>query len=87
MDLKEKNASGEASQQSESTPAASKTNEFVIEKERSFEEEEEVETYGVYYNGSKERSLLGLFWDEKMAKLFVEAVKSSEIYNEIKSVD
>lgn len=84
MEFKDKN-SGASGQEMPSSSEEKVSNELIIESEKSFEEDEEVKTFGVYVN-AKEKTLLGLFWDEKMAKLFKDAVQNSDLMNEVRSV-
>jgi len=49
------------------------------------ENEEEAPSYGVYFQG-KEKTLLGLFWDEELAKLFMNSVKNSKILEKVKEI-
>lgn len=58
---------------------------LIVEKEKSFEEEEEeladkVESWGVYIP-SPEKTLVGLFWDKEIAEFFKDALQKSPLIN------
>jgi hypothetical protein len=49
------------------------------------EDDSEIESWGVYFQG-KDKTLLGLFWDKELAKLFVDAVKDSKALDKVKEI-
>lgn len=59
--------------------------EYLEEDLEEVSEEDEIPTWGVYYQG-KEKTLLGLFWDEEMAYLFLGSVKSSTLFEKVKEI-
>ena len=58
-----------------------------VERAEDCEEEqpEEVETWGVYFQGS-EKTLLGLFWDQELANIFMESVRNTNVLQKVKEI-
>src|SRR5690606_37197782 len=64
---------------------------LVIEREKSFEEEEEetsgkVESWGVYLQSEK-KTLIGLFWDKELASFFKDSIQNSPLLDNLKKLD
>jgi hypothetical protein len=48
-------------------------------------EDEEVESWGVYLQG-KEKTLLGLFWDQELARMFLGTINGSKLLEKVKKI-
>ena len=64
---------------------------LVLERETSFEEEEEetsgkVESWGVYMQ-SEQKTLIGLFWDKEIASFFKDTIQNSPLLDNLKKLD
>jgi hypothetical protein len=56
-----------------------------IEDELDSDVEEDLPSWGVYYQG-KEKTLLGEFWDKELAVLFRNALEKSSLLEKVKEI-
>lgn len=95
MELKKENDENSFSGEHFEEAATHSKGDLFVARETFFEEdfdvegeeeaEEEAPSYGVYFQG-KEKTLLGLFWDEELAKLFMDSIKNSKVLEKVKEI-
>lgn len=79
MSTKKENVKGgEGKEMENSTGPVIKDSELSIEVDKTYSEEEGEQAYGVYMSTS-DKILLGIFWDEELAKFFMQSLKDSDL--------
>lgn len=92
MELRNENPITGSSNENQNDEGFHTKGEVFIEKERKDEAVEvedetdtDIESWGVYLQG-KDKTMLGLFWDYKLAELFLDTVKKSDVLKKVKEM-
>jgi sucrose-6-phosphate hydrolase SacC (GH32 family) len=85
MELREKSEeSFEEQKESSASEIKHKEGELFIERDKTYElEDEDQEAFGVYIQ-LKDKITLGVFWDKVLAEFFLNSIKSSDLLPKIK---
>jgi hypothetical protein len=82
---KDKNSRGNDEDQDEKKTSGQLPKLF-IQREQSYEDEENIEAWEVYMRSQSEEILFGIFWDKEIANFFMNCVKDSPLLNKVKNV-
>jgi hypothetical protein len=81
---KDKKTQGSNEDQNEKKSNESQAKLF-IQRDQSYEDEENIAAWGVYMRKQSEEILFGIFWDKEIANFFMNCIKDSPLLSKVKN--
>jgi hypothetical protein len=85
MDLKKDKNNQRSSESQNENKTSEELSKLFVRREQSYEDEENIEAWGVYMRKGSEEILFGIFWDKEIANFVVNCIRDSPLLSKVKN--